>query len=201
MEYQKMLDLSKEALRDPQPGDYWQEMYSWHMYVVDVEETDKGKIITTMSASSPCELPKDGKIEKRTYDEFVKWLSYNSTEGTWALCCKRNLDMKDYKNSEPKEVEFTFPHPTGGYGCKSSGNMQGTYIAKSDYEKLLKKIEDLEKELAIVKKDNDQFLKKMKTELRVGYCEKHTRYYFVLSSLSSDCPDCKREARLLRHLH
>lgn len=93
MDYNEMKKLSQEALHDPRPGDYWQEMFSWHMYVLSVEETDKGKIITTISASAPCEFPNDGKLQKRKHAEFISWLSYGSIEGTWALCSKRNANL------------------------------------------------------------------------------------------------------------
>jgi len=101
MDYNEMKKLSKEALNDPKPGDYWQEMYSWHMYVLEVEETDKGKIITSISAYSPCEFPKDGRLQKRLHAEFKTWLLYESIEGTWALCNKRNADITWWKPQPP----------------------------------------------------------------------------------------------------
>jgi hypothetical protein len=111
MDYNEMKKLSKEALNDPKPGDYWQEMYSWHMYVLEVEETDKGKIITTISASAPCELPKDGKLQKRTHGEFKAWLSYGSIEGTWALCSKRNANIDWWKPQPPPASSTSSSNP------------------------------------------------------------------------------------------
>lgn len=106
MDYNEILKLSQEALNDPKPGDYWHEMYSWHMYVVDVEETDKVKIITTINASAPCTFPNDGKIEKRTIAEFKAWLSYGSIEGTWAHIGKRNVDISWWEKPNVSQSFF-----------------------------------------------------------------------------------------------
>jgi len=111
MDYNEMKKLSKEALNDPKPGDYWQEMYSWHMYVLEVEETDKGKIITTISASAPCEFPKDGKLQKRTHAEFKTWLSYGSIEDTWANCSKRNANIDWWKPQPPPVISTSCSDP------------------------------------------------------------------------------------------
>lgn len=142
MEYIEMKKLSQEALNDPKPGDYWQEMYTWHMYVLDVEETDKGKIITTIAASSPCELPNDGKIEKREHAEFKLWLSYGSIEGTWAHCSKRNANI-DWWKPQPPSVPATSESMDSSNPCNRLSNELKTL--KERYEKLEKENEELKR--------------------------------------------------------
>jgi hypothetical protein len=149
MDYNEMKKLSQEALNDPKPGDYWQEMYSWHMYVLEVEETDSGwlfapkvKIITTISASSPCEFPSDGKLQKRTHAEFKTWLSYGSIEGTWAHCNKRNANI-DWWKPQPPSVPATSESMDSSNPCNRLSNELKTL--KERYEKLEKENEELKK--------------------------------------------------------
>jgi hypothetical protein len=96
-EFERQLELSKIALADPQPGDHWHEMYSWHMFVLDVTDG----IVTSIHASPPCSFPKDGKIEKRSIDAFRKWLSYGSIDGTWAHCLERNHNINGWSIAPP----------------------------------------------------------------------------------------------------
>lgn len=89
-DYEKIERDSMAALNDPKPGDRWHEMYSWWMYVLKVED---GKV-TTISSGAPCEFPKDGKIEVRTWAEFVQWLTYKSIPNkTWATLADRGNDI------------------------------------------------------------------------------------------------------------
>jgi hypothetical protein len=134
MDYNEMKKLSQKALNDPKPGDYWQEMYSWHMYVLEVEETDKGKMITTISASAPCEFPKDGRLQKRTHAEFKTWLLYGSIEGTWAHCSKRNANIDWWKPTPPSVPPIS-----------ASADSSNPFTILSDEHKALKeKYEKLE---------------------------------------------------------
>ena len=38
MKYDQQVELNKEALENPQPGDYWHEMFSPYFVVVDVKD-------------------------------------------------------------------------------------------------------------------------------------------------------------------
>ncbi len=89
----KLQRLSPIALADPQPGDLWNEMLSWWMYVVERD----GERVVTMSASGPCTFPIDAKREEWTLAEFRNMLSYKSgTAGTWAMCDSRENDIGWY---------------------------------------------------------------------------------------------------------
>jgi hypothetical protein len=90
--WQEMCRLTEVALNDPQPGDYWNEHWSWHMYVIARE----GNLIATLSAPGPCTFPDDGKREVRTLEQFKKWLSYGKIPGCWAKCVERGQDVSGW---------------------------------------------------------------------------------------------------------
>lgn len=82
--------LTPLALADPQPGDRWNEMLHWWMYVVERE----GDTVITMCASAPCEFPTDAKREVRSLKEFKNWLLYpTNPNATWAMCDSRDNDV------------------------------------------------------------------------------------------------------------
>jgi len=55
----EMEQLSAEALADPQPGDWWTEMYSWWCYVVARLDDQ----VYTISGSPPVTFPDEGKAD------------------------------------------------------------------------------------------------------------------------------------------
>ena len=80
---------------DPKAGDRFHEMYSHWVYVVKV-----GWIyVWILSASTPCEFPKDGVLEKRTKKNFVKYYSYkhhNLSDRYWIELCDRGNNVKGW---------------------------------------------------------------------------------------------------------
>lgn len=87
--YDNMKSLSKVAIDDPRVGDYWQEHYSWHCFVIG----RIGKNVITVSGNFESHIKRGDKIEVRSLEEFKKWLSYEHIDGTWALCSKRGCDV------------------------------------------------------------------------------------------------------------
>jgi predicted nucleic acid-binding Zn-ribbon protein len=52
-------------------------------------------------------------------------------------------------------VEFTYPHSTGGYGCKTPGSMAGKYYSASDYNRLSDELKILKEEHAKLKEEKE----------------------------------------------
>lgn len=68
-----------EAFGDPQPGDHFDEMCSFHVFVVAVEPQGR---VAVLEASPPCTLPGDGKLRIfTTRDEFRAAYAYGSIPG------------------------------------------------------------------------------------------------------------------------
>ena len=96
-EYEEMELKTHEAMMNPKVGDRFEEFYTFWMYVVKVSRWH----VWTMSASAPCEFPKDGKIEKRTKKEFRKHFSYQTKAPElknkyWICLCDRNNNVKNW---------------------------------------------------------------------------------------------------------
>lgn len=71
--------LTAQAFADPRPGDRFHEMFSFWMYVVAVEPDGRVAVLT---ASPPCSLPGDGKIEiYPTHDAYRAYWAYESIPG------------------------------------------------------------------------------------------------------------------------
>jgi hypothetical protein len=68
------ISKTHEAMINPMVGDRFHEMYSHWVYVVKVNR----KHVWVMSASPPCQFPRDGILKKYTRDEFINYYSYNS---------------------------------------------------------------------------------------------------------------------------
>jgi hypothetical protein len=90
-----MTDKTHEAMLNPCIGDRFQEMYSHWVYVIKVTRWS----VWTMSASSPCEFPKDGKVEKRSKKKFRDYYSYKNpalANKYWVRLCDRNNDVEGW---------------------------------------------------------------------------------------------------------
>jgi hypothetical protein len=74
MDYDARMAQTMEALKDPQVGDRFHEMYSFWMFVLVVTPAE----VTFMTASPPCSLPDDGKIATLTRELFIKKFTYQS---------------------------------------------------------------------------------------------------------------------------
>lgn len=67
---------TREAFDDPRPGDRFQEMYTFWLYVVDVGESS----VTTMQCAAPCTFPDDAKVVVHaTREEFRQEWKYGGT--------------------------------------------------------------------------------------------------------------------------
>ena len=86
------LDIrTHEAMMNPQVGDRFHEFFHHWVYVVKVTPC----YVWTMSASAPCEFPKDGKLERRTKKAFIEFYSYKSPnlpDRYWINLCDRGAD-------------------------------------------------------------------------------------------------------------
>lgn len=63
-----------DALRNPQVGDRFHEMYSWWVYVVAVDADQ----VVTMLCGAPCTFPDDAEMRVQTKAEFLKSGTYPS---------------------------------------------------------------------------------------------------------------------------
>lgn len=68
-------DATKQAMNDPQVGDHFTEMYSFHVYVVHRQ----GDWVATMEGSPPCEFP-NTNTKLQTVDEFRKRFHYGTID-------------------------------------------------------------------------------------------------------------------------
>jgi len=59
--------LTLQALRDPQPGDRFHEMYSYFVYVVHREQDE----VWYCEANPPCSFPEDAKLVKTTVQKML----------------------------------------------------------------------------------------------------------------------------------
>ena len=70
---------TQEAMKNPKVGDRFSEMFSFYVYVIGLD----GNMITTLEASPPCEVPKDGEVKTSTLEQFRKRFAYDSIPGYW----------------------------------------------------------------------------------------------------------------------
>ena len=88
------------AMRDPQPGDRFTEIYSFWVYVIGRD----GDEITYMEASPPCTLPRDGAVKTSTLREFQDHFAYGgNTPGYWITFVDSNNDVSGWKEAERAE--------------------------------------------------------------------------------------------------
>jgi hypothetical protein len=83
------------AMHDPQEGDLFEEFYTHWVYIVKVTS----RYIYTLSASAPCEFPKDGQLHKRTKEQFLNYYSYqsqNQKDKFWIKLWSRGNNVKGW---------------------------------------------------------------------------------------------------------
>ena len=91
--YDEMVELSRSALVNPLPGDAWQEMYSFWLFVVRCE----GDLVMTLEANPPCTFPEDGKPWVGTVAQFNQRLTMGYTDiAPWALCDRRGCNVEGW---------------------------------------------------------------------------------------------------------
>lgn len=83
-------DGTEEAFSDPQPGDVFQEMYSFWVVVVYVDSDH----VVVMEGIPPCTMPQDGHLRGfETHDDYRKHYSYKSIDGYVVRLSKRNENV------------------------------------------------------------------------------------------------------------
>jgi hypothetical protein len=83
--------LTAEAFDDPQPGDRFNEMYSFWMFVVAVEPSGR---VATMEAGAPCSFPSAGKLViHESHDAYRRAFAYGSIAGYWVSLSDRGNDV------------------------------------------------------------------------------------------------------------
>ena len=95
--------LTLQALRDPQPGDRFHEMYSYWVYVVRRD----GNEVWYCEANPPCKFPQDAKLTKTTVEKMLKHFTNDlNTYGPtpWVRLSDRGNDVKGWIGSEYVEV-------------------------------------------------------------------------------------------------
>lgn len=88
-------EVTAEAFKDPKPGDSFDEMLSFRMFVVDAQPD--GGPVTVVEAIPPCTLPRDGKLRRfRCVHEFRATYAYGSTPGYWVWLNGRDRDVNGW---------------------------------------------------------------------------------------------------------
>jgi len=97
--YEGWSDYTVEKLINPKVGDRYQEMYSFWMYVVHIDEVNDKKYIYTAHFSPPCEVnAKDAVIYKHDKNGLLRHYTYESISGSWL----------HYEDNKPEHVEGIF---------------------------------------------------------------------------------------------
>lgn len=91
---EQMRALTDEAMKNPRKGDRFHEFFTHWVYVIKVTK----KFVWTMSASAPCEFPKDAKLEKRTREKFIDYYSYHGSSLYWVDLCDRGNNVEGWLN-------------------------------------------------------------------------------------------------------
>lgn len=82
-------------MQSPRPGDRFTEMYSFWLYILEVN----GDEITYMEASAPCTLPKDGTVRTSSLDEFRERFSYQGIDGYWITFVDHDNNVAGWKDA------------------------------------------------------------------------------------------------------
>lgn len=80
-------DETALAMENPQPGDHFTEMYSFHVIVVAV---DADHIIT---AEGNAKFPQNAKFHRQTLDEFRRYFGYDEIPGYWIRLYRRGINV------------------------------------------------------------------------------------------------------------
>jgi hypothetical protein len=81
-----------EAFEVPQPGDSFDEMAAFRMFVVDVQPN--GGPVAVVEANPPCTLPRGGKLRRfACVHDFRAAYAYGSIPGYWVDLNKRGANV------------------------------------------------------------------------------------------------------------
>jgi len=95
---------TQEAMKNPKVGDRFSEMFSFYVYVIGLD----GNMITTLEASPPCEVPKDGEVKTSTLEQFRKRFAYDSIPGYWIRYVDGGHDVEGWAE-EGKRINEKLP--------------------------------------------------------------------------------------------
>jgi hypothetical protein len=89
------LQATEDAFADPRPGDSFDEMLTFRMFVLAAEP--HGGPVTVVEAIPPCTLPQDGKLRRfGTADEFRAAYAYGNIPGYWIALNGRGRDVQGW---------------------------------------------------------------------------------------------------------
>jgi hypothetical protein len=89
-DYEEAKAATAAAFKDPQPGDRFQEMYSFWMGVVAVLG---GNHITYVMQNGHPQAPRNVKVETTSLTEWRKRFAYESGDDFWVLLADRGYDF------------------------------------------------------------------------------------------------------------
>ena len=94
--YKEKLKATEEAFKTLRAGDHFHEMFSFHVFVLSVNN----KEIVAIEGSPPCSFPADGKITRYSPpSEFEKRFKYSQgVEGYWVLLASRDNNVEGWLN-------------------------------------------------------------------------------------------------------
>lgn len=91
-----------EAFAAPQPGDSFQEMAAFHMFVIAVEPHGR---VAVMTANPPCTLPQEGKVvHYPDHDAYRAAYSYRAIPGYWIRLARRDVNVEGWFQGWPQPV-------------------------------------------------------------------------------------------------
>lgn len=93
--FDELKQKTNEAMLDPQPGDRFNEMYSFWVYVV----FRSGNFVATLEGSPPVTFPTEGKLRTYTLDGFRSRFGYGTRVGCWVYLTDRGNDVEGWYQS------------------------------------------------------------------------------------------------------
>jgi hypothetical protein len=82
----------EQIMDDPKQGDRFHEFYAFWGYVLG----RNGDNVTFLTASAPCELPKDGKVSTLPLDGFRKKFAYSNGQGYYVTGAGRGHNVSGW---------------------------------------------------------------------------------------------------------
>lgn len=93
-------DATMAAFGDPQSGDHFHEMYTFHAFVVAVEPEGRVAVLTV---TPPCTLPRGGKLEiYASHDAYRAAFAYKTIPGYWVRLGKRGVNVAGWFAGWPR---------------------------------------------------------------------------------------------------
>lgn len=88
-------EATAEAFRDPRPGDSFDEMMTFRMFVLAAEPD--GGPVTVVEANPACTLPRDGRLRRyRCVHAFRDAYAYGTIPGYWVGLNRRGAPVEGW---------------------------------------------------------------------------------------------------------